>query len=511
MLDLSGVSSLLPDWADYLIYTLIALVTLTGFIKCLFPLWRTTGALRRAINRLQRDAGSNREIPVWQEPRFVGGRLMGSWMRFLQNAEQLDRRALPCNVEDYINDDTVTNGPGNATLAELIPNMLTSLGILGTFMGMMRGLSALNFSDAASLIAGIPTLLKGMQFAFGTSIAGIGCSLAFNMLNRISQGSSYRAIDDFVDNFTQLAMKRPLDNDVQMICQNQDRNMMLINTVDNVLPQMAGSVEAAMTRAVDPMVRSMDSFLQGATRAQVDGVGRIVTQFITRMNESLGNQFLALSQTLTELNQRQQLSFERLEDALASSAAMVEDAEQLRRISNQITGQFERYVQELGEARRRDESFEAESAQLLHQMHQAMTAQEGLISRYRDYQDHLTAQVANLQHTTQRAAEAMGKAGELGGEKLLQATDGMREASQTFSRSYQGFVQSAAEGMQSTVTAFERNMDQLVKHLTRKMDDLQKGIHGEEQVAQLGNIQRMMGDMQATLRTMGEAKHREEA
>ena len=127
---------------------------------------------------------------------------MGSWMRFLQNAEQLDRRALPCNVEDYINDDTVTNGPGNATLAELIPSMLTSLGILGTFMGMMRGLSALNFSDAASLIAGIPTLLKGMQFAFGTSIAGIGCSLAFNMLNRISQGSSYRAIDDFVDNFT---------------------------------------------------------------------------------------------------------------------------------------------------------------------------------------------------------------------------------------------------------------------------------------------------------------------
>ena len=92
---------------------------------------------------------------------------------------------------------------GNATLAELIPNLLTSLGILGTFMGLSRGLSSLNFADSAQLIQGIPDLLSGMRFAFGTSVAGISCSLVFNMLNRISQGSSYRAIDDFVTSFTQ--------------------------------------------------------------------------------------------------------------------------------------------------------------------------------------------------------------------------------------------------------------------------------------------------------------------
>ena len=76
-------------------------------------------------------------------------------------------------------------------------------------------------------MSGINTLLSGMQFAFGTSVAGVSCSLVFNMLNRIAQGSSYRAIDDFVECFTQLAMQRPLDNDVQLICQNQDRNHLL--------------------------------------------------------------------------------------------------------------------------------------------------------------------------------------------------------------------------------------------------------------------------------------------
>ena len=73
-----------------------------------------------------------------------------------------------------------------------------------------------------------------MQFAFGTSVAGVSCSICFNIINRILQGSSYRAIDDFVSNFTSLAMSRPLDNDVQLICQNQDSNHMLSTLTDTL-------------------------------------------------------------------------------------------------------------------------------------------------------------------------------------------------------------------------------------------------------------------------------------
>ena len=61
----------------------------------------------------------------------MGNRLKNCWLRFLQNAEQLDRRGLPCNVEDYINDDTVIHGPGNAQLADLIPGLLYLFGHFG--------------------------------------------------------------------------------------------------------------------------------------------------------------------------------------------------------------------------------------------------------------------------------------------------------------------------------------------------------------------------------------------
>ena len=365
--DLSKVTAILPDLADYIVYGAIAIVTLIGVFKCLLPLWNTSAALRRAIRRLQDHAGDPGK-PVWQEAGFMGRRMKGSWLRFLQNAEQLDRRGLPTNVEDYINDDTVTHSHGNATLAELIPNLLTSLGILGTFMGLSRGLSSLNFADAAQLISGIPNLLSGMRFAFGTSVAGISCSLVFNMLNRISQGSSYRAIDDFVSSFTQLAMSRPLDNDVQLICQNQDRNHMLQGINETLADRLAENVGLAITRAMEPVAGSMDRFIVGATRNQIEGVHRIVSRFLEEMNQSLSGQIRSLGDAMDAVSGNQMAAARQAEETLRSARGIVQDAKELRELTDQVLVRFDGYVAEIKETRKRDESFEKRSAELMGRM-----------------------------------------------------------------------------------------------------------------------------------------------
>ena len=377
--DLSKVTAILPDLADYIVYGAIAVVTLIGVFKCLIPLWNTSAALRRAIRRLQDHAGDPGK-PVWQEASFMGRRMKGSWLRFLQNAEQLDRRGLPTNVEDYINDDTVTHSHGNATLAELIPNLLTSLGILGTFMGLSRGLSSLNFADASQLISGIPNLLSGMRFAFGTSVAGISCSLIFNMLNRISQGSSYRAIDDFVSSFTQLAMSRPLDNDVQLICQNQDRNHMLQGINETLADRLAENVGLAITRTMNPVAASMDRFIVAATRNQLEGVNRIVGRFLEEMNAALGGNFDSLGAAMDLINRNQTEAAQQAADTLRSAGGIVEDAQKLHGLTEEILTRFDAYVADLNATRTRDEDFEKRSAELLLRMEKQNQALSGLIS-----------------------------------------------------------------------------------------------------------------------------------
>ena len=380
MPDLSKVTAILPNIADYVVYGAIAVVTLIGLFKCLIPLWRTTAALRRAITRLQENAGKQLEKPVWQEARFVGKRLKGSWLRFLQNAEQLDRRGLPTNVEDYINDDTVTHGPGNAGLAELIPSLLTSLGILGTFMGLSRGLSSLNFADSTQLIQGIPDLLSGMKFAFGTSVAGISCSLVFNMINRISQGSSYRAIDDFVSSFTQLAMSRPLDNDVQMIIQNQDRNFMLQGINDKLVDRLADSVSRSISMTMNPVAESMDRFIVGTTRNQIEGVNHIVSRFLSEMDRSLGNQFSSLAQTMGNLEQSQLRAAAATGENLTAAEGIVRNARSLQEVTSHALDQFDSYMTRIDKVSDRDENFEKNAAELLGEMRRESKDMTALIS-----------------------------------------------------------------------------------------------------------------------------------
>ena len=472
---LSGLQKLWPDLSSYIVYGAIAVVTLIGVFKCLIPLISGTRALRRAISRLQKDVDTTAERPIWQENKFMGRRLRGCWSRFLQNAEQLDHRGLPCNVEDYINDDTVTHGPGNATLAELIPSLLTSLGILGTFMGMTSGLSGLDVSSTETMMAGIQNLLQGMQYAFGTSVAGVACSIVFNMLNRILQGSSYRAVDDFVESFTQLAMQRPLDNDVQLICQNQDRNHLLGTVTDTISTQLAASIESAVGRAMQPVSRSLDNFLIGATRQQVEGVGRIVGQFVDRMNDTLSGQFLNLGQVLTQVNQHQQITLARLDQSLNAAGGIVQEANRLHGISQDILDRFGGYIAELSEARRLDTAFDAKAAQVLETMQHSAEEQAKNLEALRFGEKTLAASVTG-------AAKAL--------EDMHQQSD------ETLARGVEHFVNQVSGGLDKSLSEFRSGMNELVSLLGDKISRLETS--GAD-AAELGEIQRLLTSISESL------------
>ena len=489
-------SELMANLVDILVYAAVAMVTLIGVFKCLLPLTVTTRALRRAIRRLQQDAGTRQGTPVWQEKRFMGNRLKGSWLRFLQNAEQLDRRGLPCNVEDYINDDTVAHGPGNAPLAELIPGLLTSLGILGTFMGMMRGLGGLDFSDSEAIIEGIPVLLSGMQFAFGTSVAGVSCSIVFNMLNRILQGSAYRAIDDFVECFTSLAMQRPLDNDVQLICQNQDSNHMLSNLTEVLPGQLAGAMEGSVTRAMQPVAKAMDNFLVGATRAQVDGVGRIVGAFVQQMNMSLNDQFIQLGRTMTEINQNQQLSMESVRQSMAAAGNIVADVRELHAVSNDVIQHFEQYVRELGDARRRDERFEQSTASLLAEMQQMSVSQSKVLQQVSDSHKALLTSMTAFTAESEKSMARLQHNSTATAQHLEQVASTMNAAGQELSGICQSFVQSVVGGLSQALGMFDQNMTTLIAALTEKINSLNaKGTSAETAQAS-AELQKLLAEIQ---------------
>lgn len=281
---------------DLLVYAAIGIVTLIGFWKCILPALQTTRGLNKAIRKLEESAGGE-TTALWHDEAFVGKSLQATWQKYLLTEDEMEKRGLACPVEDYINTRTVTKIPGNASLSELIPSLLTSLGILGTFIGLTRGLTGLDMTDANTLMNGIPILLDGMKAAFGTSVAGISCSLIFSMLNRALQGNSYHAIDNFIEVFTLKSGKKALDSDYQMVLQSNDRNRML-DTVTAGLPQtVTDTVRSIVTGTLDPIAEAMqkhiasakaiETIAEDAVRIQkmMDGICSSYQAFLDRLQE----------------------------------------------------------------------------------------------------------------------------------------------------------------------------------------------------------------------------------
>ena len=130
----------------------------------------------------------------------------------------------------------------NNLLYDSIPGVFTSLGVLGTFSGILFGL--LGF-DASDLDIYIPILLGGMKTAFITSVVGLLCSLVFS---RISKMVWYSADDDdAVDMSSEVGVLRSILSTLQSdAAQNEANNQALINEMKSLTQSIIGAGEESL-------------------------------------------------------------------------------------------------------------------------------------------------------------------------------------------------------------------------------------------------------------------------
>lgn len=454
------------------IWRMSVMVALIGVFKCVLPVSRVARRLRRGIHLLETATGEGR--PVWQDVLFLGKEIQGPWRRFLVNAEQLDARGLNCNVEDYINDDSVIYAVGHAQLAEVVPSLLTSLGILGTFIGLMRGLGGLDVSDAAKTMDSIPQMIGGMTFAFMTSIAGISCSLVFNMLNRMAYGSAAGAIDDFTDAFADLVMQKPLEDNVQMICQSEDRAALMRRMSADMGARVSEGIVASVEKTLYPVTQSMNSFIMGQTQAQIDGVANIANQFINQMHRMLGNQFVQLGQTLSQVNQQQTVSFESMERTMAAADQILSEMNQLQDVNRRMMERFESYIASIEQAQESSGQFLTHGSQILSGMMTASqeqsdlmnslkSAQQDMQSSMRDYADWSSRVLTAVQ---QQADGAMNVTGDM--------TAKMDESSRRLSETYASFVEDLSGGFSRALGMFDENIHSVLGALNEKLEEIRE-------------------------------------
>lgn len=342
------LKSILENLAAFAIYAAIVLIFIVASFKCFVPLSRNASALRRAARRLIDEGKRGVDVPSWNSLDFLGRSLQDDWMRFLQNAQTRDAHGGSCDVEDYINEDTAIDEASNLQLAEMIPGVMVSLGILGTFLGLVTGLSGLALTDdTATMLSAIDQLIGGMSTAFLTSIFGVIASLTFNFLNRYNTGKAQRALSHFIDAFQQYGMPKPVDDRTQLIAMQQEQTAYLRTAVEEVSARLVTQIEQSILRALLPVQRSMDNFIVAATREQVEGIDRVAARFVERMDAAMGGRLQNLSDKLDEMAASNRATQQDMKAAAEAIATMTQDVVNMHALSQSVLEQFQAYTADM--------------------------------------------------------------------------------------------------------------------------------------------------------------------
>ena len=461
---------------DTLIYLAIVLVFLAALVRCVLPLSRMAARLRRASRTIVTEHRQNKEKKSWNDLHFLGDRLQGTWTDFLQNAELRDAHGGSCDVTEYINEDTIIYATGGTRLAELTPGILVSLGILGTFLGLVMGLSGLTLSasDTSTLLAGMEKLIAGMSTAFLTSIAGVVASIAFNLLNNHYVVKCEKAIDRFCDVFSLYAMPKPVSEETAMLTLQQEQTAYIRQAVEEISQKMAVQMEQSIMRAMLPVQRSMDNFILAATQAQVEGVDRIAQVFVQRMNVALGQEFDHLRQVLAETGMEQQKTQQEMRAATEAIAQMTQDVVNMHQLSQGVLEHFRDYVSDMNDSRAQVDETNRKTIELLAAMNKTSGQQAMYLAKLQEYQASLasvqqqyTAMTDSFLHNAQEQTRITAR-------EMDRAVEQMHEGAQALAGAYEQFTRQTQENLARTTALFDESITTSIRQLDKTLSGIRE-------------------------------------
>jgi hypothetical protein len=258
-----NILSLLPSYLTFLAFFLVIIPTIVA-ILLRYNLYIYLEQLGKNIQKRLRG------IETEQQPRIIN-KLEDRFQGINHQLEQINTGAivggaysqekfncfgllLTCEKVDYF--------------SRILPNLLLSFGLLGTFLGITINLANLSqtitqidINDVRSLVEQLNQPLRGMGIAFISSLIAIACSALLTVINlswntSIAKSIVIDALEDYVDNIylPQLQPVHPLEAAIDRF--NQD--------FSNLLYKLGDTIETAINNAFARIENSAKTFDRAA-------------------------------------------------------------------------------------------------------------------------------------------------------------------------------------------------------------------------------------------------------
>ena len=259
-----------------------------------------------------------------------------------------------CDIEDFIGYDLIDSVIHRERLSQ-VPGVMTGLGILGTFVGLSLGLQSFNTGTTAEITGSIEPLMNGIKVAFHTSIYGMVFSLVFNYVYKRRLDDAENALNYFVRNFKKYVLPDTDKLGVNRMMELQSQQTKAITELTNALThELPEGLKTYLEPQFDHLDSTIDSFSRMATRNQMDQLERVVENFITEMNKTLGNSFSDLSKVVSQTMYVQEANEHQLKEMYEKNAVaadgMVKAVNEMENVTKQLKDVSEsvsKYVKEV--------------------------------------------------------------------------------------------------------------------------------------------------------------------
>lgn len=201
-----------------------------------------------------------------------------------------------------------------------VPTLLTTLGIFGTFLGIVLGLLDFNQND---IEASIPPLLEGLKTAFITSLAGIFTSLIFKTLSTFSFLKP-DVVETTASEATPEAILAAMQAQISEVKALKDA--MVGNEESTLFGQLKilrgdvnDNAKASLTGAKERAVQQQENFEQfseklwlklqdfadtlskSATEQVIEALKQVIVDFNNNLTEQFGDNFKQLNEAVFKL------------------------------------------------------------------------------------------------------------------------------------------------------------------------------------------------------------------
>ena len=292
---------------NFIFLGIIAVVYIVGLLGGMFRMNKLSLALKDAVDELE-DAF---KMPGRVAPDKVASlngifhhAYLDSKMKAFTDSIAKSQEGI-VDIEEFLNEDDLDMHV-HKRLLEMAPDLFTSIGILGTFVGLVWGLKDFRPSDYEAMTSSVSSLVDGIKVAFLTSIYGIAFSIVYTSGMKSEYSSMTENLQLFLDRFHTYVMPSAESESMNLLVASQkNQTAAMEQMAEKFSVQMAGSFEKVITPTFQKMNDSLDVLVNSVTKCQEDAIREILDTFLKEMNLSFKTQFEDFGRALTQLKDAQ--------------------------------------------------------------------------------------------------------------------------------------------------------------------------------------------------------------